>query len=269
MPEGPEVRITVEQLNKLVTKQQLVAVNINSGRYSKKVPSGFHNFIEQLPLKLDKICCKGKFIWFEFEKGHYMFNTLGMSGGWRVKKEKHSHVAFTFDKLDVYFTDMRNFGTLKFINKKSELDKKLNELGADVFTQEYTLDYVTKILQTKRLENKTIVEVLMNQKKFCGIGNYLKSEILYLCKISPHRLLVDLSETDIKNIYQNSKKIAKDSFIAGGGSSGDFHDVDNKKGSYHHYFKVYQRKKDDLGNVIKRETTKDKRTTHWVPELQV
>ena len=75
MPEGPEVRITVEQLNKLVIKQKLVAININSGRYSKKVPSGYHNFIEQLPLKLEKICCKGKFIWFEFEKGHYMFNT--------------------------------------------------------------------------------------------------------------------------------------------------------------------------------------------------
>ena len=48
MPEGPEVRITVEQLNKLVIKQKLVAININSGRYSKKVPSGYHNFIEQL-----------------------------------------------------------------------------------------------------------------------------------------------------------------------------------------------------------------------------
>ena len=269
MPEGPEVKITVDQLNQLVAKKNLAALNINSGRYSKKVPIGYNNFIEKLPLKLEKIYCKGKFIWFEFEKGHYIFNTLGMSGGWRVKKEKHSHVTFTFENLDVYFTDMRNFGTLKFISKKSELDKKLKELGADVFSKEYTLEYVKKVLKTKRLEKKTIAEVLMNQKKFCGIGNYLKSEILYECKISPHRMLVDLSETDIKNIYTNSKKLAKDSYVSGGGSSGEFHDVENKKGSYHHQFRVYQQKKDSLGNIVKKETTKDKRTTHWVPEIQI
>ena len=38
MPEGPEVRITVDQLNQLVSNTSLQAININSGRYSKKNP---------------------------------------------------------------------------------------------------------------------------------------------------------------------------------------------------------------------------------------
>lgn len=268
MPEGPEVRIIVNQLNNLVKQQTLHAINIHSGRYSKKSPDGFLNFRDLLPLKLQDVKCKGKFIYFEFSGNQFMFNTLGMSGGWKVKKEKHSHYEFVFDKITVYFTDMRNFGTLKFISKKNLLDKKLKSLGADVFTPEYNLDYVNRVLGSKKLENKTIVEVLMNQAKFCGVGNYLKSEILYACQISPHRLLKDLSETDTKNIYTHSKRIVKESYADGGGSAGDFTDLENKSGSYKFKMMVYNQKKDFLGNKIKKETTKDKRTTHWVPEIQ-
>ena len=269
MPEGPEVRIIVNQLNNLVKKQNLQAININSGRYSKKSPDGFLNFRDSLPLKLLEVKCKGKFIYFEFAGDKFMFNTLGMSGGWKVKKEKHSHYEFVFDKITIYFTDMRNFGTLKFISQPKELDKKLKSLGADVFTPEYNLEYVKNVLGSAKLENKTIVEVLMNQAKFCGIGNYLKSEILYACQISPHRLLKDLSDIDKKNIYTHSKRIVKESYADGGGSAGDFSDLENKKGNYKFKMMVYNQKQDPVGYKIKKETTKDKRTTHWVPEIQI
>ena len=32
--------------------------------------------------------------------------------------------------------------------------------------------------------------------------------------------------------------------------------------------KVYNKDMDPLGNKVKKETTKDKRTSHWVPEIQ-
>ena len=113
------------------------------------------------------------------------------------------------------------------------------------------------------------MEILLNQSKFCGIGNYLKSEILYACKISPYRILKDLNDRDRKNIYIQSNKIIKASYADGGGSSGDFTDLDNKKGNYKFKMMVYNKKTDPLGNTIKKETTKDKRTTHWIPDLKI
>ena len=268
MPEGPEVRIIINQLNHLIKGEKLQAIHIHSGRYSKKSPDGYLEFQELLPLKLLEVHCRGKFIYFEFVNNRYLFNTLGMSGGWKIKKEKHSHCEFIFDNKTLYFTDMRNFGTLKFIKGKGELQKKLKTLGPDVFTTEYNLEYVTKILKNKKLQGKTIVEVLMNQAKFCGIGNYLKSEILYACHISPHRKLADITEEEIKKIFTHSKRIVKESYADGGGSAGDFSDLENKKGNYKFKMMVYQQKKDPNGNTIIKETTKDKRTTHWVPEIQ-
>ena len=108
----------------------------------------------------------------------------------------------------------------------------------------------------------------MNQKLFSGIGNYLKSEILYACKLSPHRLASSLTETDIKNIYTNSKKIAKESYNQGGASVRDFSNIYDEKGMYTNILKVYFQKEDPNGNKVVKETTKDKRTTHWVPEIQ-
>ena len=60
-----------------------------------------------------------------------MWNTLGMSGWWINKDEKHSNLEFKYDDKVIYFNDMRNFGTFTFCNK-SNLDKKLNTLGADI-----------------------------------------------------------------------------------------------------------------------------------------
>ncbi len=267
MPEGPEVRIIVDQLNHLLQNSELLSIEITSGRYSKKAPDNFTNFSSCLPLKIKEVKCKGKFIWFELD-GWYIFNTLGMSGGWKLESEKHSHLTWLTNKATVYFTDMRNFGTFKFIKNKSELDKKLKELGTDALSPDYTLDYVKKVLGEKKSQTKTLAGILMNQKKFCGIGNYLKSEILYASKLSPHRTLESLTSDDITTLFHQSKKIIQASYDNGGGSAGDFSDLNKKKGSYKFKFQVYGRSLDPLGNKVKKETTQDKRTTHWVPTVQ-
>ena len=49
----------------------------------------------------------------------------------------------------------------------------------------------------------------------------------------------------------------------------DFSDLDNEKGLYTNILKVYFQKEDPLGNKVIKEQTKDKRTTHWVPEIQI
>ena len=45
--------------------------------------------------------------------------------------------------------------------------------------------------------------------------------------------------------------------------------MDNEKGLYTSILKVYFNKTDPLGNKVIKETTKDKRTTHLVKEVQI
>ncbi len=280
MPEGPEVKIISSQLHKILKNQVLKNIIINGGRYSKKAPDNFINFKETLDTKIKSVNCKGKFIWFEFDNGWYLWNTLGMTGGWKVNKSKHCHITFVYgtELNEIYFDDMRNFGTLKFSNNKKDLEKKLNSLGVDIFSKEFTEEKFRDIIKNKKYhykksksENKeprNLPWLLMNQSVFSGIGNYLKSEILYESKISPFRNIIDLSDEDIKVLYKNTLKISQEAFKSGGTSVRDYSDLENKKGEYTFVLKVYAQKKDPLGNSVKK-VEQDKRTTHWVPEVQI
>ena len=100
-----------------------------------------------------------------------IWNTLGLSGGWKTEKTKHGHITLKSKlngkELILYYDDYRNFGTLKFVNKKTDLEKKLKDLGCDVLGNEFTKDYCLNVLNKKINQKKTLPEVLMNQKSFC------------------------------------------------------------------------------------------------------
>ena len=90
MPEGPEVTVISNGLNKILKGQYLHNLDFNykGARYSKKNPDKLSEFEQLLPLKINSIESKGKFIYFCFDKDWYMYNTLGMSGGWYKKTKK-------------------------------------------------------------------------------------------------------------------------------------------------------------------------------------
>ena len=71
-----------------------------------------------------------------------------------------------------------------------------------------------KELTNIKLANKQIGDFLHDCKKFSGIGNYLRCEILYECKISPFRKLSELSLDEIENLYKVSLKIILSNLIS-------------------------------------------------------
>jgi hypothetical protein len=58
-----------------------------SGRYERDEPPNWKEMISKLPVKVEQIKCKGKFIYFQCGD-FYIFNTLGLSGGWSLSPSK-------------------------------------------------------------------------------------------------------------------------------------------------------------------------------------
>jgi DNA-formamidopyrimidine glycosylase len=267
MPEGPEVKRNTDFLDKMLGGKLIEEISILSGRYEKHGPfKGYEDMIAY-PRIVTEVCCKGKFIYFKFQDGTSLWSTLGMSASWQKQKTTHSRVQIKTNYGNtVFFNDIRNFGTLKFVDTTKALKDKLNTLGPDVLGS-----YVDTELFKSRLDRKpkwTIAKALMNQSVVSGIGNYLKAEILYASKISPHRLCKDLTQEEIAEIAQNSFNITKASYQSGGATISTYRDENNKKGLYSRRFMVYNHKVDPKGNKVIKETTTDKRSTYWVPEIQ-
>ena len=258
---------------------------------------------------LKKVCNKGKFLYFHFSDGTsniYIFNTFGLTGYW---SKELGQVEFVFkgDKVKkIYYHDQRRFGTFSFVFNEKELKNKLNSLAPDFLKEtfdwselkERMTNYITltngKVSQSRC--NKKIVEVLMNQQALgSGIGNYLVAEILYHAKISPHTTLNKIIKDEklTKKLSNAIKYIIKLSYLKS--YVGYMEDLDKDMYSYitnvrsrvsrgklsrYNYhpdvkinssfeFIVYQQKFDKKGNKVKGEKIVNKRTTYWVPTVQV
>ena len=275
MPEAPEITIMSEQLDKYLSGCNLLDIKF-SGRYSAKSPIGYPHFATKLPLEIVSIKNKGKFIYWEFDKGLYMFNTLGLSGVWSHHKGRNPAVILEYkckkgassdNVKTLYFDDQVHYATVKFVSSKVELDKKLSTLGRDILNDKsLTVDDYVNLMRQKDKWN--ITKALMNQGLVSGIGNYIKSESLYLSGISPHNSVKDISDTRIKSLFKAIKNIVNQSYKVQGMSKRHFKDVEGQQGNFEFKLAVYGRKKDDNGYTVIREETDDKRTTYWVKEIQ-
>ncbi len=238
-----------------------------SGRYTKSEISGFSEFLDSLPVGVAGAGVHGKFIYLICEKEFSVWNTLGMAGSWKIEKDKHSRVQFHLsDGSSVFFNDIRNFGTLKFVKGKHFLIDKLNSLGPDMLNEDIENDlFLSRIRMCKR---KTVAQAIMDQSVISGVGNYLKAESLYISKISPHRSCESLSDQEIATLNESIKKTIRASYETGGATISTYSGFEGEIGEYSQRFLVYNQKTDPHGNSVIKEKTKDGRTTHWVPEVQ-
>jgi len=267
VPEGPEVKRIVDRLQEELVGQTLIDINIISGRYEKHgTPQGYADLVERLPAKITDVQCKGKFIFMRLNNRFSMWNTLGMSGFWSESKSKHARVSLQLSTKKVYFCDTRNFGTLKFVKGRKQLIKKLDSLGPDMLSEE--VDDALFLKRLRKKNGRTIVEAIMDQKVVSGVGNYLKSESLYLAEISPHRKVEDISDDRLKALKQAIQTTIRSSYISGGATIHTFLDYDGQEGKYSRRFAVYNQKYDIKDRAVIREKTPDGRTTFWVPEHQ-
>ena len=99
MPEGVEVRLTSEEVNKYIGGYQLISLNVVGGRYKRHgPPNNWEEFKKNLPCKLVNVSSKGKGIFFNFDNNWTMYNTLGMTGQWSNSLDKYSAIKFVYSK---------------------------------------------------------------------------------------------------------------------------------------------------------------------------
>lgn len=267
MPEGPEVRTYRDQLKEFLVGKEIKSIEILSGRYLKKYPDGFLKFNSLLPVIITDVNCKGKFLYMSTSiPGVSIWNTLGMTGSWGSESTVHSRLKFNLDEGTLFYTDIRNFGTIYFSFDEKELKIKLQSLGLDIIEEDISEDYFLMLARTRAYMN--ITEFLMSQKYLSGVGNYIKCEALYQAKISPKLTIAEIDDERLKKLIVIIQSIARDSYKEAGSTFRTYKNFDGGVGGFSFYFKVYGKEKDPFNNKVEVIETLDKRSTHWVPGIQ-
>jgi formamidopyrimidine-DNA glycosylase len=269
MPEGPEITYLVNNLLTKYISKKLINIKILYGRYiTHGPPKNFNKFINLLPAICVNIFKKGKVIFFQFDNGWYIISKLGMSGWYYKENSKmkwYSYNAknfiFNFNK-NLIFSDYRNFGTFIFTNDIKIINNEITKLAPDILYPQLKFNdilYRIKFYQVK-YKNELIENIIINQKFIIsGIGNYLKSEILYKTKISPLRKISDIKINEWINIYKQARIISNKMLNIL---------LQEDFDKYMNNMKVYHKKKDKFNNLIISHKTKTNRTTFWVPQIQ-
>jgi formamidopyrimidine-DNA glycosylase len=138
MPEGPEVRLNADLINRECSGKTLEKIEILGGRYRERVFKGYHLLETRLPMVLREVKTKGKYLFFDF--GDIVLTShLGMGGMWLtndlIKKDsmisRHRHLVLEFTGIKLFFIDLRHFGILQVV-EKGELKEIMDKIGPDM-----------------------------------------------------------------------------------------------------------------------------------------
>jgi endonuclease VIII-like 1 len=152
---------------------------------------------------------------------------LGMSGTWihydpklpeNEKYHKHTHLRFIDENDHVLgMCDIRRFGKWTW----SDFDERR---GPCPISEE--LKFADNLRDNwekhKDFKKHKLSEILMSQKWFNGVGNYLRAEILYRLDRNPFMIASDLKKEDLNNLIALTIGCAKAAYKLGGGQLKDW-----------------------------------------------
>lgn len=184
---------------------------------------------------------RGKILIIEFKDKTNLVFHLKLTGQLliNIKPSKYTRKVFVFNgKTKLIFNDARKFGWYKIINTKElfNIEKKLGPEPLEIKQKAFK-----SLIKTR--PNSKIKALLVDQSIIAGIGNIYASEILFVSKIRPDRLVKGLKEDEQERIFIAMRSILKKAIKLGGSSVKDYVDIRGNKGDYEKYHKVYRKEK--------------------------
>ncbi|SDO57354.1 endonuclease VIII [Alkalicoccus daliensis] len=239
MPEGPEIRKAADQVEKALKGKKAIDVYFGLERLE-----GYEEVLTGA--EVTGVDTKGKAMLTRFDNGYTVYSHNQLYGKWIIRNaynypktnrqlrfavhnEKKSALLYSASEIEVLPDE--EVASHPFIEKA----------GPDVFSETVTADMLYDRFHEKRFYKRKWAGLLLDQSFVAGIGNYLRSEILYTARIHPQLRPADTSEASLRKAAQ---------FI-----------IDLMWQSYHHKGITTDL---DLAEKLKKEGKPRRDYRHWV-----
>ena len=278
MPELPEVE-TVRRglerwcLNSTVSYIEVLhprAVNARSSAPLDEFQGG----------TIQRVCRRGKFLWFNSKSRHALVAHLGMSGQFRIQTsqtldEKHLRARLelrsedpTEKSFELRFIDQRTFGWLALSPYIDELPALVIKIAPDVFDPIFDRAAVVAKYRSRNLEIK---KVLLDQSLMSGVGNIYADESLWRSKINPQTLAHSLSLRKVELLLSSVGDVMSQALVEGGTSFDSLYtNVNGESGYFENSLNVYGREGERCSRCAGeiRRIIVGARSSHFCPRCQ-
>ena len=88
----------------------------------------------------------------------------------------------------------------------------LEKLGPDVVISETTVEQLITHMNQKKFQRRRLKTLLLDQGFFAGVGNYLRSEILFTSSLHPDRTVASLSDEEKTALSEQALFLSRQSY---------------------------------------------------------
>jgi endonuclease-8 len=202
MPEGDTVHKLAAYLRPRLEGRTLDA---GHARADREIDLGGH--------RIAGVRAQGKHLLLAFDDGHVLRSHLGMWGSWHRyrrnetwrRPSREAAVVLVIDD-DVYVCFKPK--EIELLRQRGVRARLLaSRLGPDLVGSRVDLDLVLRRARDILEPETPIVDVLLDQRPACGIGNVYKSEVLFLERIHPLIRLDALSDASLRSLYAGAHRL--------------------------------------------------------------
>ncbi len=219
MPEGPEIHRLRDRIDEHITGQTIRSVEMG--------PSSQQAHISTLVgLEVRAVRAHGKSITFELSDGWSMFTHTMLYGKWYVYPQGQgpagSKKVGVILNTDAWSAQLYSTGRIEVLRTDDVPNHAfLKKLGPDVIDPTTTTQDIYDLVIRKR--SSEIGALLLDQSYFAGVGNYLRTEALWLAGLRPERTVSSLTEDELRNLIDQAIAVTRRCYDSKGFTPDDAH----------------------------------------------
>ncbi len=214
MPEGPEVRREADQIGAVLSGQQLQRVEFGLPKLKRFAATLQHS-------RVSEVTSRGKAMLVFFDNGLTLFSHNQLYGKWVVCRRGKAPP--TRRSLRVALHTEENSALLYSASNIDVLDEAalashpfLLRLGPDVLDATLCWQDLAERLQDESWRGRSLGALYLDQHFLAGIGNYLRSEILFAAELAPHLRPRELSDAQIRKLAKQTLLLSRRAYRTGG-----------------------------------------------------
>ncbi|MDF2440340.1 MAG: endonuclease [Abditibacteriota bacterium] len=230
MPEGPEVRRYADALNAALCNQPLVAIMARTKAAKAWLLEHPQTLLGR---RFERVRSHGKNLIIDLEGDFHFLSHLMMWGRWQLLAKSELPGLLPIDRRER--ARLETPDTLAILMSAPVFDiapgdpyenfPYLRELGPDILPYDGEATFLqstfTERLLAKTQRERTIGAALLDQTVVAGIGNYLRAEILFECRLDPWRRIGALAPEELQCLSATIPLMARRAYDSGGATIED------------------------------------------------
>jgi len=214
LPEGPEIRRAADKIAAKLSGEVVETVWFGLPRLEQFAPQLAGRRVVDLETR-------GKALLIHFEHGLTLYSHNQLYGRWfvlsresypktnrslRVALHTAEASALLYSASEIAVLDERGLGEHPFLSR----------IGPDLLSHDLTPQALVAHLRDKRFRNRSLGALYLDQSFIAGIGNYLRSEILYFARVHPKQRPSDLTAAEQRKLAAETLTVGRRAYELGG-----------------------------------------------------